>query len=160
MPDELYRLSDAYLDAAANLNSQIVHGSWESSIHRGQVVLFLAFHAVELCLKGCIKTLQPSANPGHHTLPKLAQQLNVLVPGLDYRVPFASQALPPDPKVRAMAEEHDRVANQQLRYPVDNEGSPWGGTFGYSAKLLEGTLEDIRCNLLRIREHIATRNGG
>lgn len=83
LPDELYRLYDAYLDAAENLNAQIVHGDWESSYQRGQVVLFLAFHAVELCLKACIKTAQPSMDPGHHTLPKLAEQLNSLVPDLD-----------------------------------------------------------------------------
>src|SRR5437879_5767572 len=126
VPDELYRLSDAYLDAAENLNAQIVHGDWESSYQRGQVVLFLAFHAVELCLKACTKTVQPSTNPGHHTLPKLAEQLNSLVPDPNYRVPFSAEAVsPPTPELRVVIEANDRLAHQQLRYPADNDGNPW-----------------------------------
>jgi hypothetical protein len=121
------------------------------------VVLFLAFHAVELYLKACIKTAQPSANPGHHTLPKLAEQLNALVPNLNYRVPFGSAEYvsPPTPELRDKIEASNKIAHQQLRYPADNNGNPWQGAFGFSAQLFQRTLEDIRTDLLRIRDHIA-----
>ena len=57
VPDELFRLAEAYLDAAENLNRQMKEGAWRSSYQRGQVVLYLTLHAVELTLKGCIKKL-------------------------------------------------------------------------------------------------------
>jgi len=161
VPAELYRLSDAYLDAAENLNAQILRDDWESSYQRGQVVLFLAFHAVELCLKACIKTAEPSENPSYHTLPKLAEQLNTLVPDLNYRVPFRAEPVsPPTPELRAKMEADARVAHQQLRYPADKTGNPWQGVFGFSARLFQGTLEDIRSELLRIRDHVAKHHDG
>lgn len=161
VPDQLYRLSDAYLDAAENLNGQIVHSHWDSSYQRGQVILFLAFHAVELCLKACIKVAQPSANPDHHTLPKLAEQLNRLVPDLNYRVPFGVEPVsPPSPELRAVMETNARMAHQRLRYPADNAGNPWPGVFGFSALSFARTLEDIRGDLLRIRDHVAKDHDG
>ena len=162
IPRELYRLSDAYLDAAENLNAQIVNGGWESSYQRGQVVLFLTFHAIELCLKGCIKTLLPSATPwGQHKLPKLAQELNALLPDLDYRVPFgAVPTPPPEPGLRARMEAHDRELHQQLRYPADNDGKPWEGVFVFSATLFAGSLREIRDELVRIRAHVGRRSNG
>ena len=161
VPDELYRLSDAYLDAAENLNAQMVRGHWASSYQRGQVILFLAFHAVELCLKACIKTAQPSANPRHHTLHKLAEQLNSLVPDLNYCVPFSVEPESPvTPELRAKMEANARLAHQQLRYPADNAGDPWQGVSGFSAQLFQRTLQDIRSELIRIRNHAAKYHDG
>jgi len=157
VPEELFRRSEADLDAAENLNTQSVLGEWEASFQRGQVVLFLAFHAVELCLKGCLKTLEPNSNPGHHTLPKLAQRLNSLVPGLNYQVPFVAEPVEPSHDVRGLMEAHDRIAHQQFRYPTDNDGKPWQGTSAYSPKLFEGTLGHIRERLNRARRHVAVQ---
>ena len=154
VPDEIFRLSDAYLDAAERLNDQIVRGDWESSTQRGQVILFLAFHAVELSLKGCIKTVQPSEISMHHTLPKLVERLNSLVPGLNYQAPFsyAEPTSQPTAKMRAMMEESDRMAHQRFRYPTNNNGNPWEDVFGFSADLFQNTLKGIRGELRRIRD--------
>ena len=151
VPKALFKLSDAYLDAAENLNNQLSEDVWPSSYQRGQVVLFLAFHAVELGLKGSIKKLQPSFNAGHSTLAKLASHLRALAPEVEFEPPFGIEALPPDAEGLIEADRLDRFAHQHLRYPMDTKGVPWEGLFGFSADMFQASLAKMRSELHRVR---------
>lgn len=148
VPEALFKLSDAYLDAAGNLNSQLSEGIWSSSYQRGQVVLFLAFHAVELGLKGCIKRLQPSFNAGH-SLEELTGHLRTLAPEVEFEAPFGTEPPPPESKAAQIARFH-----QQLRYPMDTKGVPWEGLFGFSAELFGESLAKMRRDLHRVRAQV------
>lgn len=161
VPDEFKYLSDAYLDAAENLNAQIASGHLSSSYQRGQVILFLAFHAVELCLKACIMTVNPTANPAHHTLHKLADQINSLVPDLNYCVPFSIEPVSlASSELREKMSANAKLAHQKHRYPANNAGDPWQGVSAFSAQLFQQELQDIRSELVRIRHHAEEyRNG-
>lgn len=72
VPEEFARSAVAYLDSAEKLNSLMADGQWSSNFHRGQAVLWLIFHAVELFLKACILRLDPAAKVSGHSLPWLS----------------------------------------------------------------------------------------
>lgn len=80
IPIEFMKQALSHLEAAEKLNTLMCDGVWPSNFYRGQATLWLAFHAVELFLKGCILKLDPSANVGGHSLANLATKLNSLAP--------------------------------------------------------------------------------
>jgi hypothetical protein len=153
IPDELFRLSDAYLAAADNLNHQLKSGSWSSSYQRGQVVLFLALHSMELHLKGCIKTLEPSYKAGH-SIARLVEDLRKLRPSIEFEPPFGTEPVPIQIDGESSDVQWDRAANQVFRYPTDREGVPWKGLFAFSADIFQGSLDQLRCDFEAMRYQV------
>lgn len=158
IPDELFRLSEAYLAAADNLNRQLKNGAWPSSYQRGQVVLFLALHAVELHLKGCIKTLQPSYRAGH-SIANLISDLRSLRPSIEFDPPFGTEPLPIVLEGEPPHVNWDKVANQVFRYPMDREGEPWEGLFGFSADIFQGSLDQLHGDFESMRYQVKRNDG-
>jgi HEPN domain-containing protein len=158
VPDELFRLSDAYLGAADNLNRQLNSGSWPSSYQRGQVVLFLALHAIELHLKGCLKTLQPSYKAGH-SIAKLVSDLRNLQPSIEFDPPFGSEPLAIELEGETSQMNWDKVANQVFRYPMDREGAPWEALFAFSADIFQGSLDQLHCDFESMRYQVKRNDG-
>ncbi len=150
IPDELFRMSDAYLAAADNLNRQLQSGSWASSYQRGQVVLFLALHALELHLKGCIKTLQPSYNAGH-SIATLVGDLRKLRSSIEFDPPFGTEPVPIELDGKPSEMKWDKLANQVFRYPMDRGGAPWEGLFGFSADIFQGSLDQLHTDFESMR---------
>lgn len=158
MPDALFKLSDAYLDAAENLNRQMNDGTWPSSYQRGQVVLYLTLHAVELTLKGCIKRLQPSFNSGHSTITKLSQHLRTLRPSIEFDPPFGTEPIPIELEGEVDVEKWDRIAHQVFRYPMDRDGKPWNGLFGFSADMFSSSLIQLRHDFEHMRYQVSRKD--
>lgn len=159
LPHALFNLSDAYLDAAENLNSQMNNGNWPSSYQRGQVVLYLTLHAVELTLKGCIKQLQPSFNSGHSTIARLAESLRTLRPSIEFDPPFGTEPIAYDLEGEVDIEKLDRVAHQVFRYPMDRNGKPWEGLFAFSADMFSSSLIQLRHDFQYMRYQVSRNDG-
>ena len=95
IPAEFVRSAIGYLDCAEKLNALMVTGSWQSSFHRGQPILWLTFHSIELFLKACILQVDPSETVSGHELPKLRDTLCAKVPGLSFEIPFQAEPFEP-----------------------------------------------------------------
>lgn len=144
VPIEFMKQALSHLEAAERLNALMCEGDWPANFYRGRAVLWLAFHAVELFLKGCILKLDPSTKVGGHSLATLAKKLKKLAPDVTFDPPFGNEPLPPYPGLVAKAERNEKRIHEVLRYPTDNEGKPWPGAHGFSAPLFESTLAKIR----------------
>ena len=151
VPKELLDLSFAYLDAADELNSVLVSRPAASSFHRGQVILWLSFHASELVLKASILRLAPAEKVKGHSLRRLTQKLRSLRPDALFEPPFQKMALPPYPGLVKKAEHESDAVGEALRYPVDNLGTPWPGPRGFSPDLFKATLDRLRSEFEGLR---------
>jgi hypothetical protein len=153
VPMEFMKQALSHLDCAEKLNLLMCEGAWTSNYYRGQAVLWLTFHAVELFLKGFILKLDPTANVNGHSLAVLATKLETLAPGTKFEPPFGSEAVPPYPGLMKEAEKAEKKIHEMLRYPIDTEGKPWPGVRGFSALTFQGMLARTRadCENLYVR---------
>lgn len=144
IPIEFMKQALSHLEAAEKLNTLMCDGTWPSNFYRGRAVLWLAFHAIELFLKGRILKVDPSAKVGGHSLADLTKKLKGLTPDIIFDPPFGVEPLPPYPELGKKAEREEKRIHELLRYPTDTEGRPWLGAHGFSAPLFQGTLTNIR----------------
>jgi hypothetical protein len=154
VPEHFRDLAFAYLDAAHRLCKDMVDGSWPGSYERGQVTLWLVFHASELFLKGCIfkATKQVKKN---HSLAQLTEDFHSTFPHLSFDPPFGTEPPPDiDGEVTAWVYETDKTMHEQLRYPIDNSGRQWGGPRGFSADGFMGDIEELRSQFVQIAEAV------
>lgn len=138
----------------------MVSGEWQGSFNRGEVILWLAFHATELFLKGCIIRLDPSANPGGHTLNALLDKLLKLKSSISFELPFSADALPSTPEGEAWAKEQNAKAHQNLRYPADTSGKPWPGVKGFCPESFSATLAKLRAQMESIYDELFNSGRG
>jgi hypothetical protein len=157
VPEEFMKLALSHLEAAEKLNSLMSERAWGSNYYRGQAILLLTFHAVELFLKGFILKLDPGTKVEGHSLATLTRKLKSLAPYIDFEPPFKVEALPPYPRLIREAEEKEKRFHEVLRYPIDKKGKPWPGVRGFSAsscqRLLKGVREDCERVYVAIFEH-------
>lgn len=146
VPMEFVKQARSHLEAAEKLDALMCEGAWASSYYRGQAVLWLAFHAVELFLKGFILKLEPSESVNGHSLGALAKKLKALAPGTEFDPPFGIVALPRDPALVQEAKKGEKKIHEMLRYPIDTEGKPWPGVRGFSAPTFQDTLARTRAD--------------
>jgi hypothetical protein len=159
VPDALFALSDAYLDSAEKLNTEMKDGVWPSSYQRGQVVLYLTLHSVELNLKGCIKKLDPSFNSGHSTIAELSERLRQLKQTIEFDPPFGTEPLPIELEGEVDPRKWDRIAHQVFRYPMDRDGKPWQGLFAYSADMFSSSITQLRHDFDFMRYQVSKHDG-
>lgn len=150
IPEHFRDLAYAYMDAAERLCREMTRGSWPSTYHRGQVTLWLAFHATELFLKGCIWKASPNLVKNKHSLGELLLAFSSAFPGITFQVPFGPEPMPADWELMEFALKADATLHQQLRYPVDTSGLPWKGLRAFSADLFLAELERLRVEFSRI----------
>ncbi len=150
IPEHFRDLSFAYLEASERLCQEIATGSWAPSFHRGQVTLWLAFHATELFLKACIRSASPNQLKNLHSLGELLLVFSSCFPTLKFEPPFGPEPMPADPVLMEMAVKSDATLHQQLRYPVDTSGSPWPGVRAFTPELFLSELERLRGDFERI----------
>jgi hypothetical protein len=154
VPIEFIRLAFAHLESSDKLNSLMNDGSWSCSFYKGQVVHWLAFHATELFLKGCILQISPRSSINDHSLARLGRKLKTLRPDIDFHVPFRVEALPPYPELVAKAEKLEKKIHERLRYPTDTAGDPWSGVHGFDSELFSRTLQKLRADLERVANEL------
>ena len=144
---ESVKLALAYLEAAESLNIEMHTGRTPASFYHGQPVVWLAFHALELFLKGFIQRLSHEANPTGHSIPELIEELQKLDSTIVIPHPFGFTALPDYPAFVSEAKRLNRTLHEQFRYPADKTGAPWPGTRAFSADMFQKTLEQLRVYL-------------
>ena len=153
---EFMKLALSHLEAAERLTSLMSERRWTSNYYRGQSVLLLAFHSVELFLKGFILKLAPNTNVNGHSLAKLVKTLKRLAPDIEFDPPFKVEALVPYPELVRRAEQREKRFHEVIRYPIDRDGKPWPGDRGFSAssckRLLARIRTDCECVYIRVFE--------
>jgi hypothetical protein len=149
-PDRLRSLAFAYLDASEQLCKEMVRGAWSPSFERGQPVLWLAFHATELFLKACLSPLAPKQFENPHSLTELLLAFSAKYPAIPFEPPFGCEPMPADPELMQLALKGDATLHQQLRYPTDKHGKPWGGVRGFTPPLFLRNLRALRQDFERI----------
>lgn len=93
VPLEFMKLALSHLEAAEELTSLMSERAWPSNYYRGQAVLLLIFHAVELFLKGFILKLAPATRVDGHSLAALTKKLKGLASDIEFDPPFKVEAL-------------------------------------------------------------------
>ena len=169
--------ASANLDAAIKLTSSLVRNdAADATFADGMVTMSLAFHSVELFLKGAILSVQPneSFKGEGHDIEQLERRYRNVFPSKAFRfeVPFSRQAaqlVDPDPDLeRAIAEELDDLrkrmpADQMLRYPADRRGVAWEHVspiaFGYHAGMFLLTLNRLRDDYVRVEALLLQTTG-
>lgn len=157
----------ANLDAAIRLTDALRHSEDEQSFANGAVTLSLAFHSVELFLKGAILSAEPGVNfkSEGHNISQLERRYRKLFPAKTFRfeMPFRSEVaelVEPDLELqRQLVEQLNELQkkvpqDQFLRYPANNQGEEWETVeqmaMGYSAPLFAATLNRLRDDFLRL----------
>jgi hypothetical protein len=92
IPFQFMAFADAYLDSASRLCKVLSRSTRKRSYPRGAVVLFLAYHAVELFLKAAIVHKYPKEGL-HHNVEQLYNRYRALYPGRRYEfdLPFKTE---------------------------------------------------------------------
>lgn len=151
VPEDLLLLAFSYLEAAEQLNSVLLEKPDAASFHRGQVILWLSFHASELVLKASILRSAPTETITGHSLRRLTQKLRALRPDAVFEPPFQKQALPPYPGLVRKGERESDSVGERLRYVTDNSGTAWLGPRGFSPELFVVTLQRLRLEFEGLR---------
>ena len=94
IPMEFMKLALSHLEAAEQLVALMSEKRWSSNYYRGQSVLLLTFHSVELFLKGFILKLAPNTKIEGHSLARLVKTLKRLAPEIEFDPPFKVEAAP------------------------------------------------------------------
>ncbi len=150
------------------LTTALAHDSTDATFADGSVTLSLAFHSVELFLKGAILSVEAEESfrgSTGHDLVQLERRYRNLFPGDAFRleIPFRQEAaklVDPNPdlerQLAAAMEEHRKQVPQDqfLRYPADRNGTPWEDVaailYGYDARLLLPALKRLSEDYRRI----------
>jgi len=159
VPMEFMKLALCHLEAAERLNSLMSEKLWPSNYYRGQSVLLLTFHSVELFLKGFILKLAPDKKVEGHSLAKLVKTLKLLAPGTEFDPPFKIEALVPYPELVRRAEQQEKRFHEVLRYPIDKNGKPWPGVRGFSASSCKCLLAGVRSDCERLYVQVFEKDG-
>jgi len=166
VPEQFSVFSGAYLDSAIRLCAVLARSTKKATYARGTVVLYLAFHATELFLKGAIlKKVPKEYVETSHNIGSLNNRYKKLYPGKKYQfhIPFASEEpdfsdIEPD-KVKELKIiigeiEKDNPHDQKYRYPQNKKGIPWHGVHGFEPSSFLRELKQLREQLEDISELI------
>ena len=156
VPEQFSAFSDAYLDSAIRLCTVLARSTKKATYARGSVVLYLAFHATELFLKGAILKKAPKENVGTtHNIGILNNRYKKLYPGKKYQfhLLFTSEEpdfskIEPDKvkefKIIIKKIEKDNPPDQKYRYPQNKKGMPWHGVHGFEPSSFLRELKQLR----------------
>jgi len=166
VPEQFSAFSDAYLDSAIRLCTVLALSTKKATYVRGSVVLYLAFHATELFLKGAILNKALTENVGTtHNIEMLNNRYKNLYPAKRYQfqIPFTSEepdfsGIEPDKvkelKIKIKGIERDSPHDQRYRYPQNKKGMPWHGAHGFEPSSFLRELKQFRKKLIDISELI------
>lgn len=143
-------LAIAYLDCSQRLCDEMADGTWEANFHRGEAVIWLAFHATELLLKGCIRRVAPQDAKNIHSLAELLDVFSTHFPEIPFAPPFGAEAVPPNEEAIDWALALDRTLHERFRYPLDRAGKTWVGERAFDPALFSGELQQLRADFERI----------
>ena len=156
VPEQFSAFSNAYLDSAIRLCTVLARSTKKATYVRGSVVLYLAFHATELFLKGAILKSVPEENVGTtHNIVNLNNRYKNLYPSKKYRFDLLFTSEEPDfsniepdkvKEFKIIIEEieKDNPHDQKYRYPQNKKGMPWHGAHGFEPSSFLRELKQLR----------------
>ena len=152
IPLQFLAFAEAYLDSSCRLCRILKRSTRKRTYPRAAVVLYLAFHSVELFLKAAILNKRP--NEGlHHNVEHLSKRYRILYPGKKYHfeIPFRTEYMgfePPDELPTPPPQD------QVNRYPINKKYGEWSGAFGFIPETFLTTLEELQSDFDRIKKEI------
>jgi hypothetical protein len=162
VPEQFMEFSDAYMDSACRLCTVLALSSRKASYSRGSVVVYLAYHATELFLKGAILHKSPNENISNtHDVRDLYNRYKKLYPKKKYDTGLLFRSEEPDYsgiepnvvkeiKIEINRLEKSNPIDQRTRYPQNKEGTPWDGVHGFEASSFLNELKRVRAEFLEI----------
>jgi HEPN domain len=142
-PEQLVAFAKAYLSASKVLCQKINENIVQAKYADGCVVIFTAYHAVELFLKGMIIKKNPDAKL-HHDVEKLAIDYHRLYPEENHywRVPFGVVVLGDNSEAEKKFQDlkKELPVEQIYRYPINKNGKTWLGAYAFEPKSFMKTV--------------------
>lgn len=155
IPFQFMAFADAYLDSASRLCKVLSRSTRKRSYPRVAVVLFLAYHAVELFLKSAILHKYPKEGL-HHNVEQLHNRYRALYSGKRYEfdVPFMTEYLGSEPS--QIAEKKRLIPTQDKinRYPSNKKGEAWHGCFGFEPDSFQSLIAQLQDDFARLKSEI------
>lgn len=97
VPERYMEFSDAYMDSACRLCTVLARSTRKATYVRGSVVMYLAFHATELFLKGAILHKKSDENVNStHNVETLFNRYIKLYPKKEYKFDLLFRSEDPD----------------------------------------------------------------
>lgn len=158
--------SDAYMDSACRLCTVLALSNRKATYPRGSVVLYLAFHATELFLKGAILHKSPKENIiSSHNVEALYKLYRKLYPKKKFEITLIFRSDEPDfsglepdlvkeLKLEIQQLEKSNPNDQRYRYPQNKNGVPWHGVQGFEASSFLIELKRAKAEFLEISKLI------
>lgn len=155
IPEKFYYFSNAYLDSAERLCKVLVRSTRKASYERGAVVLYLAFHSVELFLKAAILQKSPGENL-NHDIEHYEKRYNNLYPVKKYRfiVPFKTVYCGYEPPETMKIKHTTPPRDQVHRYPTGKDGKEWDGIFTFEPSSFLSDIQALKSDIHRLRPEI------
>lgn len=166
VPMQFSAFSEAYLDSAIRLCAVLARSTKKATYVRGSVVLYLAFHATELFLKGAILKKVPTENVGTtHNIEILNNRYKNLYPGKKYwfNLLFTSEepdfsSIEPDKvkefKIIISEIVKENPPDQKYRYPQNKKGQSWHGAHGFEPNSFLREIRQLKEQFKNISKHI------
>jgi hypothetical protein len=158
IPLQFMAFADAYLDSASRLCRVLSRSTRKRSYPRGAVVMFLAYHAVELFLKAAILHKYPKEGL-HHNVDQLHKRYRILYPGkrYEFNIPFKMECLGFEPSQIAAKKRSMPTQDKVNRYPSNKKGEAWAGVFGFEPESFQSLIVRLRSDFARLKSEIFTQ---
>jgi HEPN domain-containing protein len=161
-PEKLLCFAKAYLAASKALCERCKQNLNSTTYADGCVVMFTAYHAVELLLKAMILAKNSDAKL-HHDVEDMAKEYHRLYPKKDYfwRVPFSIEAVGDDIDTRQTLQKlkKELPVDQLWRYPISKAGTQWNGAFAFEPmSFMDNLILPLELDFDRLENLIFTKH--
>lgn len=153
-PKQFIAFAKAYLESSSLLCLHLESAISEQTYPKACVILFLAFHAVELFLKGAIINRLPDVKL-HHDIKTLKRTYDDLYQGkqFSWNIPFKMEYLGFEPD-KIIDLENDIPFDQIYRYPTSKKMANWKLIAGFDAALFRADIENIKVDFIKLEKVI------
>lgn len=157
-PQKFIEYSKAFIAGSMLLCDKLIENPTESLYEKGCVVMYNAYHAIELFLKGAILYRSPRADL-HHMIEVLAKEYERLYPDNKYHwnIPFCVEVLGYDPAEAEIGKKKmlkEIPQDQVFRYPVNKNKENWDGLFAFEPKSFSVLLKQVEADFERLEKLI------
>jgi len=149
--DQYAAYASAYLESSKTLCADLVQLPQLAKYEKGNVVLYLASHAIELFLKGAIMRKAPEDKLGHD-LEHLYNRYKSLYPEnrFHFDMGFTTNYGEMTKQQAAKAKKIVPPIDQLFRYPQDRGGKLWFGLYAFEANSFMVDLKELEDSFARL----------
>jgi len=150
-PKQFFAFARSYLEASSILCRKFEGDDDILSYPQASVILFLAYHATELFLKGAI--LSHSHNERlHHNIDQLKETYEKLYSGPEFywNPPFRTEYLGFSPEDIEPPKKDTEPLDQVYRYPTDIKRDEWRDVYAFDPESFQDVLNSISSDFDRL----------